>query len=93
MLSNDYLMEEAEDSGLPTTKRRAILREYVQNIILNNVYKSREGRRMYFMGGTALRYCYRLPRFSEDLDFNAKNLPYRVFQKISENAVKSLEYE
>ena len=93
MLSNDYLMEEAEDSGLPTTKRRAILREYVQNIILNNVYKSREGRRMYFMGGTALRYCYRLPRFSEDLDFNAKKLPYRVFQKISENAVKSLEYE
>ena len=93
MLSNDYLMEEAEELGLPATKRRAILREYIQNIILNNIYKSREGIRMYFMGGTALRYCYRLPRLSEDLDFNAKNLSYRVLLKISEDAVKSLEYE
>ena len=93
MLSIEYLIEEAKDTGLPTTKHRAILREYTQSIILNSLYKSRMGKHMYFMGGTALRYCYRLPRFSEDLDFNTKKLSDTQFQEIMENTIKSLDYE
>ncbi len=90
MLSMEYLLEEAEELGLPASKKRAILREYLQNILLNSIYKSNPGRRLYFMGGTALRFCYRLPRFSEDLDFNAMGLLFNDFQDISDNAVKSL---
>lgn len=93
MLSLEYLLEEAKELGLPTTKRRAVIREYLQNIILDGVYKNRAGRGLYFMGGTALRFCYRLPRFSEDLDFNARSLSFKEFQAISENALKNLNLE
>ncbi len=87
------MIDEANDQGLPATKRRAILREYLQTIILNSIYKTRAGRQLYFMGGTALRFCYRLPRFSEDLDFNAEELSLKNFQNIAEIAVKDLNFE
>lgn len=93
MLSLEYLLEEAGEIGLPTNKRRAILREYVQTILLDRIYKNRTGKRLCFMGGTALRFCYRLPRFSEDLDFNTRRLSFNEFKIISENAVKSLILE
>ena len=93
MLSLEYLLEDAEELGLPTNKRRAIIREYLQSILLNNIYKNRAGGGLYFMGGTALRFCYRLPRFSEDLDFNARRLSFKRFQTISEDAVKGLDLE
>lgn len=93
MLSWEYLIEEAKELGLPTSKQRAILREYLQTILLDSIYKSRTGKRLYFVGGTALRFCYRLPRFSEDLDFNARRLSFRDFKTISENAIKGLILE
>jgi len=92
MLSLEYLIDEAEELGLPKNKRRAILREYLQTIILDSIYKKRGGRQLYFMGGTALRFCYRLPRFSEDLDFNAR-ISFKNFKVISENAIKDLKLE
>jgi predicted nucleotidyltransferase component of viral defense system len=82
----EYLLEEAKDLGLPLGKKRAVVREYVQNILLSSIYRAREGRGLYFMGGTALRFCYRLPRFSEDLDFNAHGLSYEGFQNIASDA-------
>lgn len=93
MLSIEYLIEEAKDTGLPTTKRRAILREYTQSIILNSIYKNRIGKHMYFRCGTALRYCYRLPRFSEDLNFNTEKISDNKFQEIIKNTIKNIEYE
>jgi len=68
MLNLAYLMEEAKELGLPQPKKRAILREYLQTIILNSIYKSNFAKSMFFVGGTALRFFYTLPRFSEDLD-------------------------
>ncbi len=70
MLKMEYLLEEAKELGLPQTKKRAILREYLQTIILDGIYKSDFAKYMFFVGGTALRFFYNLPRFSEDLDFN-----------------------
>ena len=93
MLSMEYLLEEAKDLGLPENKKRAIVREYLQNMMLASIYRSREGRKLYFMGGTALRFCYRLPRFSEDLDFNARRLTYKSFGGIAETAVKAADLE
>lgn len=86
-------MEEAKDLGLPGNKKRAIVREYLQNMMLGSIYRSREGAKLFFMGGTALRFCYRLPRFSEDLDFNARGLTYKAFEGIAENAVKAADLE
>lgn len=48
-----------------------ILREYLQNDILGSLQETGAGTHLYFVGGTALRFLYRIPRFSEDLDFSA----------------------
>jgi hypothetical protein len=93
MLSLEYLIEEAGRRGLPQGKRRAIVREYIQTIILASIYRSKWGSRLYFMGGTCLRFCHRLRRFSEDLDFNAKRLSTRDFHGLTEKAVKDLGLE
>jgi len=89
----EYLLEEAKDLGLPENKKRAIVREYLQNMMLGSIYRSRKGAKLYFMGGTALRFCYRLPRFSEDMDFNARGLSYQSFKGIGEIAVKAADLE
>ena len=57
--------------------RNFLLREYLQHKILNIVYNSESGRKMVFMGGTALRLTLNNQRFSEDLDFD--NLGLRHF--------------
>jgi len=79
MLTLNSLIDEARRAGLPLDKKRGILREYLQTLILNAIYKHKLGNKLYFMGGTALRFLHNLPRFSEDLDFNARGLSSREF--------------
>lgn len=93
MLRMEYLLEEAKELGLPLTKKRAILREYLQTIILNSIYKSNFAKSMFFVGGTALRFFYNLPRFSEDLDFNTPSLEENGFKKILERVEINLSME
>lgn len=93
MLNMEYLLEEAENNNLPVLKKRAIIREYLQIIILNSIYKQKSGKYFYFMGGTAMRYFYRLPRFSEDLDFNTLSLGYQEFENVLERIGKDLSRE
>ncbi len=46
-----------------------ILREYVQSLVLRSLHESEAFVNLSFVGGTALRFVFGLPRFSEDLDF------------------------
>ena len=46
-----------------------LLREYVQFRILGQMQEASAFMPLAFMGGTALRFLYQIPRFSEDLDF------------------------
>jgi len=46
------------------------LREYLQAFVLRSLHESEAMRPLAFLGGTALRLLYGLPRFSEDLDFS-----------------------
>lgn len=48
---------------------RNLLREYLQSRILGAMQEAGAMVPLAFMGGTALRFLYRQPRFSEDLDF------------------------
>lgn len=48
---------------------RCLAREYLQARILQMLQDRGAFRSWAFQGGTALRFLYRLPRFSEDLDF------------------------
>ena len=47
-----------------------ILREYIQTLVLRSLHESEAFLNLSFVGGTALRFVYNLPRFSEDLDFS-----------------------
>lgn len=46
------------------------LREYLQAYILRVMFDEGIFRSSAFIGGTALRFLYSIPRFSEDLDFS-----------------------
>lgn len=93
MITSDSLIEEAQRMGLPTEKKRAVLREYLQVLMLNTIYKHKLGNKMYFMGGTALRLFYKLPRFSEDLDFNAAGMTDGEFNTLLDIIAVSIRNE
>lgn len=51
-------------------QRLNMLREYLQALVLRSLHESEAFQCIAFVGGTALRFLYGLPRFSEDLDFS-----------------------
>lgn len=57
-------------AGTPDEARaRSLVREYCQARILQFLQEKGVFRSWVFHGGTALRFLYMLPRYSEDLDF------------------------
>jgi len=54
-----------------------LLREYLQSRILGVMQEAGAMVPLAFMGGTALRFIYRIPRYSEDLDFTVERHPER----------------
>ncbi len=54
---------------------RNVSREYLQARILASLQRSGAMIPLAFQGGTALRFLYRLPRYSEDLDFALEGSP------------------
>jgi len=57
------------DTADPAEKLN-LLREYIQSMILRSLHESEAFVNLAFVGGTALRFLFQLPRFSEDLDFS-----------------------
>ncbi|TVR68056.1 MAG: nucleotidyl transferase AbiEii/AbiGii toxin family protein [Spirochaetaceae bacterium] len=51
-------------------RRQSVAREYLQARILLSLQNAGTFTRWAFLGGTALRFLYDLPRYSEDLDFS-----------------------
>jgi len=47
-----------------------MVREYLQAYFLYVVYKTKLYQNLVFTGGTALRFIYKIRRFSEDIDFS-----------------------
>lgn len=54
-------------------RRMNLLREYIQSCALRSLHESNAFQSLSFVGGTALRFLYDLPRFSEDLDFSLES--------------------
>ena len=65
-------LEIIKDISDPADKLN-LLREYVQAMVLRSLHESEAFVNLAFVGGTALRFVYNLPRFSEDLDFSLEN--------------------
>lgn len=66
---NDEAVALARSVADPS-KRLNILREYLQSLVLRSLHESEAFQCLAFVGGTALRFLYQLPRFSEDLNFS-----------------------
>lgn len=66
------IQKKRETSPRPVTEEEVLnlAREYLQILALKFIYHSRFGVSLSFTGGTCLRICYDLKRYSEDLDFS-----------------------
>jgi hypothetical protein len=56
-------------SSLSPVEARNLAREYLQALILQSLQRAGAMTALAFYGGTALRFLFSLPRYSEDLDF------------------------
>jgi predicted nucleotidyltransferase component of viral defense system len=70
MISRQFINEIAVKSQ---TLEANVAREYCQHLFLSHFNKVSGSEKFLFKGGTALRIVFGSPRFSEDLDFSAKN--------------------
>jgi len=65
----DYLRQLIADRP-DNVLKRSVAREYLQARILQSLQESSAFLGWAFLGGTALRLLYHMPRYSEDLDFS-----------------------
>jgi predicted nucleotidyltransferase component of viral defense system len=64
----EYLATLIQSSSSPVEARN-LAREYLQALILQSLQRAGAMTALAFHGGTALRFLFSLPRYSEDLDF------------------------
>ena len=72
-------------------QKKAMLREYLQIVILEILFESRYAKKFSFLGGTCLRLVHGNTRFSEDLDFDNFSLTDADFDAVAEVVQKGLE--
>lgn len=68
-----------------------LFREYVQLLILDYLSTTPHVRKLTFIGGTNLRLVKGIDRFSEDLDFDCKDLDEDEFRGMSDDVVTFLQ--
>ena len=71
--------------------RKYMIKEYIQLMILDYLASAPYLRKMTFIGGTNLRLVKGIDRFSEDLDFDCKQLSEQAFTDMTENVVSFLQ--
>jgi predicted nucleotidyltransferase component of viral defense system len=64
----EYLLTLVQSVSTPLESKN-LAREYLQALILQSLQRAGAMTALAFHGGTALRFLYSLPRYSEDLDF------------------------
>jgi len=75
MLIDDLKIVISRNKGENPLYLRNLLKEVLQIYTLSFVYTTVYADKFLFKGGTCLRFCFDLPRLSEDLDFDIKNYP------------------
>jgi predicted nucleotidyltransferase component of viral defense system len=77
-------------SKAPSHQKKNVLREYLQAHILYSLQTAGGFQYLAFQGGTALRFLYRIRRFSEDLDFSLEKKEKYEPDKIKSQIAKDL---
>lgn len=70
--------------------RKYMLMEYLQLMILDHLSSSPWIRKLTFIGGTSIRLTRGIDRFSEDLDFDCKELTPEEFTAMTDGIVRFL---
>jgi len=70
--------------------RKYMLKEYLQLVILDFLSTTKYIRKIVFIGGTNLRLIKGIDRFSEDLDFDCKQLSKQDFLKMTDSILEFL---
>lgn len=87
----EYLATLLRPASSPIETRN-LMREYLQALILQSLQRAGAMTALAFHGGTALRFLYSLPRFSEDLDFALEGNPATYdFRRTLQSIRKDLE--
>ena len=96
MIGKEILLDIGKSKGLKNKEH--IEKDYFQDLLLFNLFK--KTNKFVFKGGTALYKLYKLPRFSEDLDFslleildkeNILDIVKRVVDHINGFEIKSVK--
>lgn len=73
------------------TDKDNVVREYCQHLFLSYLYRQPGSDRLLFKGGTALRFVFHSPRFSEDLDFTGSNITQSEVETMFTNTLANIE--
>ncbi len=68
-----------------------MLKEYIQLMILDFLSTTHYIRKMTFIGGTNLRLIKGIDRFSEDLDFDCKDMSQEEFERMTDDVLLFLQ--
>lgn len=93
----NLINETRKKAGVTDQNLLNLIREYLQVLILKAIYQSKYGRQLSFVGGTCLRICYNLKRFSEDLDFTLDHrqtdYSFADLHKVIASYLKNTDFE
>ncbi len=91
----DYLHELCATAKTPLMAQH-LVREYLQARILQSLQRAGAMESLAFHGGTALRFLYDIPRYSEDLDFALERTPetydFRAYLRQIERDLAAKDY-
>jgi len=97
MLNYDFILKKAAESKIDNI---IIEKEYWQLLFLQRLYFNKDSERIFFKGGTAIRFLLNSFRFSEDLDFTAtlskkstEEILLDVFHFFEKNSIGKLEFK
>jgi predicted nucleotidyltransferase component of viral defense system len=87
-LIRNYFPQEMRENA---TFQKHILKEYLQLMILDFLSTTHYVRKISFIGGTNLRLVKGIDRFSEDLDFDCKDMNNEEFIEMTDSILKFLQ--
>jgi predicted nucleotidyltransferase component of viral defense system len=87
-LIKNYFPEQIRNN---TLLGKSMIKEYIQLLILDYLSTTKYIRKLIFIGGTNLRLVKGIDRFSEDLDFDIKEIDKEEFLQMSEDVMQFLK--
>lgn len=83
-----YFPQQIRDN---TIYHKYVIKEYIQLLILDYLSTTPYVRKLTFIGGTNLRLTRGIDRFSEDIDFDCKDLSEEEFIKMTDSVLLFLK--